>query len=117
MYISSPNFEKPPCLPGLDRYSYYDDIWQRHWYGLRAVHDERFALTYGLLTGPAVWKVRKLISCGSYRNGIRRHACPDCGTELHPSVLYGCNAGQVWYRMRREYCLNKGYFRPMKRGP
>ena len=43
--------------------------------------------------------------------------CPDCGAEMHPSVVYGCNAEQVWYRMRREYCLNKGYFRQMKRGP
>jgi hypothetical protein len=43
--------------------------------------------------------------------------CPDCGTDMHPSVVFGYNAEQVWYRMRREYCLYKGYFRPMKRGP
>jgi hypothetical protein len=42
---------------------------------------------------------------------------PDCGTEMNPSVIYGYNAEQVWYRMRREYCLYKGYFRPMRRGP
>ena len=42
---------------------------------------------------------------------------PDCGREMHPSVVYGYYAKQVWYPMGREYCLYKGYFRPMKRGP
>lgn len=36
---------------------------------------------------------------------------------MHPSVVYGYDAEQVWYRMRSEYCLYKGFFRPMKRGP
>ena len=40
-----------------------------------------------------------------------------CGREMLPSVAYGCNAEKIWYRMRRDYCLYKGSFRPMKRGP
>ena len=40
-----------------------------------------------------------------------------CGAEMIPSVVYGYNAEKVWFRMRREYHLYKGYFRTMKRGP
>ena len=82
MYISSPHIAKHPYRPGLDRFLLYKNIWQRHWNGFRAAYDERFAPTYGPLTGPAIWEVRKLIACGSYRNGFRRHTCPDCGTVL-----------------------------------
>ncbi len=41
---------------------------------------------------------------------------PDCGNKMLPSVVYGYHAENVWYRMRREYFLYKGYFR-MKSGP
>jgi hypothetical protein len=82
MYISSPHSLKPHYTPGLDRFSLYKNIWQRHRNGFRAAYEERFAKKYGPLTGPAVWEAEKLIACGSYRNGFRRHTCPDCGTVL-----------------------------------
>ena len=82
MYLSSPYTEQSPYKPGLDRFSLYKNIWQRHWQGFQAVYNEQFANTYGPLTGPAKWEVRKLILCGSYQSGFRRHTCPDCGTVL-----------------------------------
>jgi hypothetical protein len=41
------------------------------------VYDERFATVYDPLTAPATWEVQKLIACGNYHNGFRRHTCPD----------------------------------------
>jgi hypothetical protein len=82
MYISSPHSEKPHYTPGLDRFSLYKNIWQRHWNDFQKEYSVRFASRYGPLTGPAIWEARKLIACGSYRNGFRRHTCPDCGTVL-----------------------------------
>ncbi len=50
-------------------------------------------------------------------NGFQRHTCPDCDKDMLLPVVFGYNAKQVRYRMRREYCLYKGYFQPMKQGP
>ena len=89
MYMSSPNTAKP-YQPSLDRFSLYKNIWQRHWQGFRAVYQESFAKQYGPFTGPAIWEVRKLIACGSYRTGFRRHTCPDCGMVL--IVPFSCKS-------------------------
>jgi len=72
----------PPYRPGLDRKSVYKSVWQRHWRDFREIYPERFAHRYGDLTPEKCFEASKLLSCGDYRNGFRKHVCPECGTVL-----------------------------------
>jgi len=72
----------PPYRPGMDRKSAYKSVWQRHWREFRKIYPERFASLYGELSVEKTAEVNKLLSCGDYRNGFRKHVCPACGTVL-----------------------------------
>ncbi|TFH38590.1 MAG: IS91 family transposase [Chrysiogenales bacterium] len=72
----------PAYRPGLDRKSAYKNVWLRHWRDLRSIYPERFAHHYGELTSEKCFEVSKLLSCGDYRNGFRKHECPECGTVM-----------------------------------
>ncbi len=72
----------PTYRPGLDRKSAYKSVWLRHWHAFRKSYPERFGQTYGDLTPEKRFEVAKLLSCGDYRNGFRKHACPECGTVM-----------------------------------
>ncbi len=81
MYLRTSD-SAPPYRPGMDRKSAYKSVWQRHWRDFREIYPERFAHRYGELTSEKCFEVSKLLSCGDYRNGFRKHVCPDCGTVL-----------------------------------
>ena len=66
----------------MDRKSAYKSVWQRYWREFREIYPERFARRYGDLTDDRISEVIKLLSCGDYRNGFRKHTCPECGTVL-----------------------------------
>jgi len=72
----------PRYRPGMDRKSAYKSVWQRHWRDFREVYPDHFARLYGGLTPEKCFEASKLLSCGDYRNGFRKHACPECGTVL-----------------------------------
>lgn len=82
MYLCSIHDEKPPYLPGLERWSMYKFLWIRHWQGFRDIYDDRFKKLYGPLTLEKIEEVEKLIKCGKFRNGFQRHICVHCGTVL-----------------------------------
>ncbi|MBW7893276.1 MAG: transposase, partial [Chitinophagaceae bacterium] len=42
--------------------------------------------------------------------------CPDCGREMNFSIIYSFQAGRVFRNIRKNFVLQKGYFRPV-RGP
>jgi hypothetical protein len=46
------------------------------------IYPERFARTHGRLSAEKISEASKLLSCGDYRNGFRKHTCPGCGTVL-----------------------------------
>jgi hypothetical protein len=71
-----------PYRPGMDRQSLYKGVWQRYWHGFMEIYPERFARLYGGLSVEKIFEVSKLLSCGDYRNGFRKHTCPECGTVL-----------------------------------
>jgi len=81
MYLRT-NETAPAYRPGMDRKSAYKDVWQRYWRGFRDIYPERYADRYGELKQDKVSEVYKLLSCGDYRNGFRKHMCPECGTVL-----------------------------------
>ena len=81
MYIRT-NIPAPPYRPGMDRKSLYKSVWQRYWHEFREIYPERFSYQYGELTPEKSFEVSKLLSCGDYRNGFRKHICPECGTVL-----------------------------------
>lgn len=72
----------PAYRPGLDRKSAYKSVWLRHWLGFQESHPKRFGPIYGDLTPEKRFEVAKLLSCGDYRNGFRKHVCPECSTVL-----------------------------------
>ncbi len=81
MYLRT-NETAPPYRPGMDRKSVYKSIWRRYWREFREIYPEGFAHRYGEMTQDKMAEVYKLLSCGDYRNGFRKHTCPDCGTVL-----------------------------------
>ncbi len=89
MYLRTSDIA-PPYRPGMDRKSAYKSVWQRHWRYFREIYPERFAPIYGRLSDDKISEVMKLLSCGDYRNGFRKHACPECGTVL--MVLFTCKS-------------------------
>jgi len=82
MYITNTQHDGTPYRPGIDRFSLYKNIWQRHWQGFQDAYLKRFGAIYGPLTPESRMEVRKLLGCGNYRNGFRACRCPDCGTTL-----------------------------------
>ncbi len=100
MYLRTPTFSRPPAAvgvsasmpqhksrsppyrPGMDRKSDYKSVWQKYWHGFRVLYSEQFEPVYGGLPGEKALEVSKLLSCSDYRNGFRKHVCPDCGTVL-----------------------------------
>jgi len=56
------------------------------------------------------------ISCGDYRNGFRKHICPDCGAEMIESAVFLYSADREWRKLWKMHLLYGGYFR-MKRRP
>ena len=89
MYIAAEE-HTPAYRPGLDRFSLYKNLWQRHWNGFRDIYTLRFSEHYGPLDDEAIQEVKKLLACGNYRNGFRRHTCPACGTVL--IVPFSCKS-------------------------
>ncbi len=87
MYLRT-NEISPAYRPGMDRKSAYKSIWQRYWREFREAYPERFAPRYGVLAIDKTFEVSKLLSCGDYRNGFRKHTCPDCETVL--MVPFSC---------------------------
>jgi hypothetical protein len=81
MYLRASNIA-PPYRPGMDRQSLYKGVWRRYWREFRDIYPERFPPLYGDLSDEKTSEVLKLISCGDYRNGFRKHVCPECGTVL-----------------------------------
>ncbi len=81
MYLRTSDIT-PPYRPGMDRQSLYKGVWQRYWHEFREQYQKNFAPLYGDLTEEKISEVLKLLSCGDYRNGFRKHVCPECGTVL-----------------------------------
>lgn len=52
--------------------------------------------------------LRRLASLGQLYEKAGDGRYPDYVADILPSVVYGYNAEQVLYRMRRRYCLYKG---------
>ena len=69
MYLCSQHADKPPYLPGLERWSAYKTIWLRHWPGFRAAYNAGFRNPYGPLTAEKLAEVEKLLRCGKFGNG------------------------------------------------
>ncbi len=82
MYITSAHAKKPAYRPGLDRFSLYKTIWRRHWRGFLAAYPDRFEATFGPLGESAAGEIHRLLACGDYKNGFKKHACPECGAVL-----------------------------------
>jgi len=82
VYLCSQHADKPPYLPGLERWSAYKTLWLRHWPGFRAAYNEGFKNRYGPLTAEKITEVEKLLRCGKFGNGFQRHTCTHCGTVL-----------------------------------
>ena len=82
MYVSSLKENESDYTPGLERWSLYKTIWIRYWYGFRKVYNERFQKIYGSLSQDKIDEVYKLITCGKFQNGFKKHICPDCGIIL-----------------------------------
>jgi hypothetical protein len=115
MYLRT-NEIAPPYRPGMDRQSLYNSVWRRHWRAFTEIYPERFIGIYGELSGEKIFEVLKLLSCGDYRNGFRKHTCPDCGAQMIESTVFSYFADREWRRLWRTHLLYAGYFR-MKRGP
>ncbi len=81
MYLRTSDIA-PPYRPGMDRQSLYKGVWRRYWREFRDIYSERFTSLYGDLSDEKISEALKLLSCGDYRNGFRKHACPECGTVL-----------------------------------
>jgi hypothetical protein len=81
MYLRTSDIA-PPYRPGMDRKSAYKSVWTRHWCAFRDMYPDRLESLYGPLTDDKIAEVSKLLSCGDFRNGFRKHTCPDCGTVL-----------------------------------
>lgn len=88
MYITGKH--NKPYRPGHDRWSIYKNLWRKHWKGFQAVYDSRYRQRYGPLTPNKIAEVEKLLACGNYQNGFRKHECPDCGT--HFIVPFTCKS-------------------------
>ena len=82
MYLCSTTPKNLSYRPGLDRWSLYKSIWQRHWKGFCELYPERLEPEYGPLPVKKKAEVAKLLRCGDFNNGFRKHTCPDCGTVL-----------------------------------
>jgi hypothetical protein len=82
MYINLYNNDKPDYTPGLERWSYYKTIWMKYWNEFNIIYPERFQETYGNLDDEKIEEVKKLIRCGKFQNGFKRHICPECGIIL-----------------------------------
>ncbi|OGO16779.1 MAG: hypothetical protein A2Z02_01185 [Chloroflexi bacterium RBG_16_48_7] len=72
--------------------------------------------SYGELTVEKIFEVSKLLSCGDYWNGFRKHTCPDCDADRIESAVFSYFAGSEWRTLWKTHLLVGGYFR-MKRGP
>ena len=80
MYISSVNPVQKAYTPGYRRNSLYKGIWSRHWPVFRALYGNCFARRFGELKEEKISEVKKLLDCGDFKNGYRKHACENCGT-------------------------------------
>ncbi|TFH39636.1 MAG: hypothetical protein E4G96_08890 [Chrysiogenales bacterium] len=89
MYLRT-NDIAPPYRPGMDRKSAYKSVWTRHWHDFMKIYPDRFDETYGELTGEKRFEVSRLLACGDFRNGFRKHTCPECGTVL--MVPFSCKS-------------------------
>lgn len=82
MYINLYNNEKPDYTPGVERWSYYKTIWIKYWNEFLSIYPDKFQDIYGKLNDEKIEEVKKLISCGKFQNGFKRHTCPECGIIL-----------------------------------
>jgi hypothetical protein len=115
MYLRTSDIA-PPYRPGMDRKTAYKTVWQLHLHDFKRAYPERFAPLYGELTPEKISEVSKLLSCGDYRNGFRKHICPECGAKMIESAVFSCQADREWKKLWRTHLLHRGYFR-LKRGP
>lgn len=82
VYICDKTHTKPEYIPGLQRWSLYKSIWIQHWHEFQEIYADTYEKSYGKLTENKKNEVRKLITCGKFKNGFQRYFCPDCGTML-----------------------------------
>ena len=80
MYITSVNPVRKAYTPGYRRNSLYKGIWSRHWPVFRALYGSRFVKRFGELKEGKISEVQKLLDCGDFKNGYRKHTCDNCGT-------------------------------------